>query len=84
MEPGWSGSKGAVEGPAVPIPDPQPGMCHLWPSVPAPGHTRLHKLSWPCMGLVIHLQTHQQDDESVPRQDHVSSPPSWAALKLAL
>lgn len=35
------------------------------------------------MGLVINLQTHQQYDESVPKQDHVSSPPSWAAFKIS-
>lgn len=40
-------------------------------------------LSRSCLGLVINLQTHQQHDESVPRQDHVSSPPSWAAFKIS-
>lgn len=40
-------------------------------------------LSRSCPGLVINLQTHQQHDESVPRQDHVSSPPSWAAFKIS-
>lgn len=43
----------------------------------------MHGLSRSCLGLVINLQTHQQHDESVPRQDHVSSPPSWAAFKIS-
>lgn len=69
-------SEGAAESTSAPNPDPQPAACHLQPSAPAHGHTRVHKLSCPCMGLEINLQTHQQYDESVPRQDHVSSPPS--------
>lgn len=69
-------SEGAAESMSARNPDPQPAVCHLQPSAPAHCHTRVHKLSCPCMGLVINLQTHQQYDESVPRQDHVSSPPS--------
>ena len=78
----WSVSEGAAENTSAPNSDPQPAVCHLRPSAPAHCHTRVHKLSCPCMGLVINLQTHQQYDESVPRQDHVSSPPSWAAFKI--
>lgn len=34
-------------------------------------------------GLVINVQTHQRHDESVPRQDHASSPPLRAAFKIS-
>lgn len=52
---------------------------------PDPAHclTCVRRLCCSCMGLVINLQAHQQHDESVPRQDHVSSPPSWAAFKIS-
>lgn len=46
-------------------------------------HIRVCRLCCSCMSLVINLQAHQQHDESVPRQDHVSSPPSWAAFKIS-
>lgn len=50
---------------------------------PARRHIHVCRLCCSCMGLVINLQAHQQHDESVPRQDHVSSPPSWAAFKIS-
>lgn len=43
--------------------------------------TRTHSSLAPA-GAGTQLQTHQQGDESVPRQDHVSSPRSWAAFTI--
>lgn len=90
MKQEWSVSEGAAEGTSTPNSDPQPAVCHLrpsarhlWPSAPACCHTRVHEISRPCVGSVINPQTHQQYDESVPRQDHVSSPPPWAAFKIS-
>lgn len=50
-------------------------------SLPAPV-TRTRSSLAPA-GAGIQLQTHQQGDDSVPRQDHVSSPRSWAAFRIS-